>query len=62
MAHVDQGGTVTLEELMISSLATSDALAKLLIEKGLVTEAEFMGKLSAERKSYQLILQTLRGH
>jgi len=36
-----------------SSLATADALAKLLIEKGLITEAEFMQKLSAERAGYQ---------
>jgi len=38
-----------LQELVISSLATADALAKLLIEKGLITEAEFTKKLSAER-------------
>ncbi len=36
-----------MQELVISSLATADALAKLLIEKGLITEAEFMQKLSA---------------
>ena len=29
---------VTLEELLVSSLAQTDALAKLLIEKGLITE------------------------
>jgi hypothetical protein len=28
---------VTLEELLVSSLAQADALAKLLIEKGLIT-------------------------
>ncbi len=42
MAKVDKGGTVTLQELVVSSLAQSDALAKFLIEKGLVSEAEFM--------------------
>jgi len=57
MATVDKAGTVTLEELVISSLATSDALAKLLIEKGLITEAEFTKKLSAERATYQALLQ-----
>jgi hypothetical protein len=31
-------GTVTLQELMVSSLAQSDALAKLLIEKGNITQ------------------------
>ncbi len=29
-------------------------LAKLLIEKGLITETEFMQKLSAERPEYQV--------
>jgi len=29
---------VTLEQLLISSLAQTDALAKILIEKGLITE------------------------
>ena len=48
--------TVTLEELIFSSLATADALTKLLIEKGLITEAEFMQKLSAERAGYQTVL------
>ncbi len=31
-------------------------LAKLLIEKGLITQAEFMQKLSAERAVYQAML------
>jgi hypothetical protein len=44
---------------MVSSLATADALAKLLIEKGLITEAEFRKKLSAERESYQALLQKI---
>ncbi len=32
-------------------------LAKLLIKKGLSTEAEFMQKLSAERGGYQTVLR-----
>jgi len=48
--------TVTLQELTVSSLATADALAKLLIEKGVITQAEFMQKLSAERAGYQVLL------
>ena len=60
MATLDKGGTVTLEELMVSSLATADTLAKLLIEKGLITESEFMKKLSAERTNYQTLLQKVR--
>jgi hypothetical protein len=44
---------VTLEELLISSLAQTDAMAKLLIEKGLITREEFMRKISEERVTYQ---------
>ena len=40
---------VTLVELLVSSLAQTDALAKLLIEKGLITQDEFMRKISEER-------------
>jgi hypothetical protein len=40
---------VTPEELLISSLAQTDALAKLLIEKGLITREEFMQRISEER-------------
>ena len=53
MGTVDKQGMVTMQELMVSSLATADALTKLLIEKGLITEAECMKKLSAERAEYQ---------
>ena len=34
--------TTTTHELLVSTFATADALAKLLIEKGLITQAEFM--------------------
>ena len=44
---------VTLEELLVSSLAQTDAPAKLLIEKGLITRDEFMEKLAEERATYQ---------
>jgi hypothetical protein len=47
---------VTLEELLVSSLAQTDALAKLLIEKGLITREEFMKKISEERGTYQKLL------
>jgi hypothetical protein len=43
---------VTMEELLVSSLAQTDALAKLLIEKGLITREEFMQKISEERATY----------
>jgi hypothetical protein len=41
--------TTTTHELLVTTFTTADALAKLLIEKGLITQAEFMEKLSAER-------------
>ena len=60
MAKLDKGGTASLQDLVVLSLAQTDALAKLLIEKGLITKAEFMEKLSAERAGYQAILEKVR--
>ncbi len=40
MADLDKGGTVSLQELVVSSLAQTDASTKLLIEKGLITKGE----------------------
>lgn len=45
MAAVDKTSPVTIEELLVSSLATADALL-LLIKKGLITEREFTDALS----------------
>ncbi|HEY6364362.1 MAG TPA: hypothetical protein VI585_06175 [Candidatus Binatia bacterium] len=56
MAKLDKTTPVNLQELVVSSLAMSDALAKLLIEKGLITQEEFMRKLSEERAIYQKLL------
>jgi len=53
MATVDKGGTVTLQELVVTSLAQTDAVAKLLIERGVFTKDEFMEKIKAERATYQ---------
>jgi hypothetical protein len=50
--------SVTLEELLVSSLAQTDAVAKLLIEKGLIAREEFMQKISEERATYQRMLQS----
>jgi hypothetical protein len=47
---------VTMEELLVSSLAQTDALAKLLIEKGLITREEFIQRISEERATYQKLL------
>ena len=43
---------VTLEELLVSSLAQTDALAKLLIKKGVITQE----KIAEERATYQALL------
>jgi hypothetical protein len=51
---------VTLEELMVSTLATSDALAKLMMAKGIITEQEFKAQLSAERANYLAVLKRLQ--
>jgi hypothetical protein len=60
MGKLDKGGTASLQELLVSSLAQTDALTKLLIEKGLISQAEFMQKLSAERAGYQAMLGKMR--
>ena len=51
---------VTMEELLVSSLAQTDALAKLLIEKGLITREEFMQKISEEQATYQNLILVYR--
>ena len=38
----------------------ADALSKLLIEKGLITEAEYMEKLLEERAGFQGMLEKTR--
>ena len=45
MAELDKRKPVSPEELVVTTLAMTDALAKLLIEKGIVTDAEFKQKL-----------------
>ncbi len=59
MARLDKDGTVSLQELIASSLAQTDALTKLLIEKGIITKEEFMVKLSDERAVYQGMLEKM---
>jgi hypothetical protein len=55
MAELENGNPVSLQELMVSTLAMTDALTKLLIEKGVITDAEFKQKLLDERAVYQRI-------
>jgi len=38
MADRDKEAPVAMEELLVTTLGTSDALAKLLIEKGIITK------------------------
>ncbi len=60
MGELDKQGVVTMQELIAYSLAKTDALSKLLIEKGLITKDEFMQKLSDEKTMYQAMLQKMR--
>jgi len=57
MATLDEGGIATLDELIISSLMMGDAVAELLIEKGLISRDEFIRKLSGMRDNYRHILE-----
>ena len=59
MAAENQGA-VSLQELLVSSLAQTDALANLLTEKGIITTAEFLAKIAQERESYQRMLNPTR--
>ena len=58
--NIVKQGVVTMQELLVSSLTQTDSLIKLLIEKGLITEKEFMEKLSVERARYQEMLQEVQ--
>ena len=51
---------VAIQELLISSLAQTDALAKLLIEKGIISQQEFLAKISEERATYQRMLNPMK--
>jgi len=59
MATTEKGGTVTLQELVVTSLAQTDVVAKLLIEKGVITQDEFMDKIKAESAGYQAMMQKM---
>ncbi len=60
MGTLDKQGVVTMEELLVSSLATADALVKLLIEKGVITQAEFTKQLSTDRAVYQAMFKKVK--
>ena len=59
MTQLDQQGILTLQELMVTALATADVVSKLLIDKGLLTQKEFETKLFAERANYHALLQRI---
>jgi hypothetical protein len=54
MAEENKSEKISLEQLMVSTLATTDALAKLLIAD------EFKTQLSAERANYLAVLKRLQ--
>ncbi len=56
MEQTNQPQPVTVQELLVAALAQADVLAKLLIEKGIITREEYVAKLSAERAIYQKLL------
>jgi CheY-like chemotaxis protein len=56
MSHIESKLSVRAEELLVSSLAQTDALAKLLIEKSIITQQEFLQKIAEERPTYQRML------
>ena len=50
---------MTIEELIVSTLAMTDALPSLLIAKGIITDDEFKVQLLAERANYIAVLERL---
>ena len=59
MAEETKKEAVPLAELMVSTLAMTDAAVKLLIEKGVFTDAEFKAKLETELANYLAVLKCL---
>ena len=57
MTDTKEDETVQLLELLVSSLAQIDALSKLLIEKGIIEEEEFLGQIAKDRAAYQSLFR-----
>ena len=51
--QLDEKELVSFKELLIANSVQVDALAQLLIEKGLITEQEFLAKLKRVQMDYQ---------
>jgi hypothetical protein len=58
MAGVDEDTIVTLEELVVLTLAMVDTVTKILIQKRMITETEFGAKLLEERTMYQKLFNS----
>lgn len=56
MEQPEKQQSVTLQELLVTTLAQVDVLTTLLIQKGIITREEYIEKLSAERLVYQKLL------
>jgi hypothetical protein len=50
---LDEKELVTFKELLIANSIQVDALCQLLIEKGLITEQEFLAKLKVVQAEYR---------
>ena len=50
---------LTLEQLMVSTLAMTDALTKLMMAKGIITDEKFKAQLGVERANYLAVLKQL---
>jgi hypothetical protein len=59
MAEQPQEPKVTLEQLLVSTLAMTDSVLKLCIAKGVFTDEEFKAQLGAERANYLAVLKQL---
>jgi hypothetical protein len=57
MADTKVDETVQLLELLVSSLAQVDALSKLLIEKGVIDEEEYLQQIARDRAAYQAMFK-----
>ena len=51
--RTDSGEAVSLDELKFANTIQVDALAQLLIEKGLISEQEFFSKLKQVQAQYE---------
>jgi len=51
--EIDKKEIVTFKELLMANSIQVDALAQLMIEKGLITEQEFYGKLKKVQLDYK---------